>query len=200
MTPPASSGPQGPSDEFLMAELAGGKVVALDALMLRWQRPLHDFLRRHLGHEADALDLAQESFVRVYRHRADYRVGARFSTWLFQIALNLARDHARKRSRRRTDSLEAADPAWAATLAHPGEDPACAARRAEERAAVRRALDDLPDDLRALVVLAEFEERTHADIATLLDTTPKAVESRLARARARLRHTLAAWLRESSRN
>ncbi len=200
MIPPSDFDPEAPSDELLMTDLAEGKLDALDTLMLRWQRPLHDFLRRHLGHEADALDLAQESFVRVDRHRSEYRIGARFSTWLFQIALNLARDHDRKRARRRTESLDAADPAWTATLAHAGEDPACAARRAEERAAVRQALDSLPEDLRALVVLAEFEERTHADIATLLKTTPKAVESRLARARARLRRTLAAWLRDRAQN
>lgn len=184
-----------PADEALMAALAAGDLPALDALMLRWQRPLQSFLHRHLQNEADALDLAQETFVRLYHHRAAYRPGARFSTWMFQIALNLARDHARKRTRRRTDSLDAAPPAATAALTHPGASPAAAARRAEEITAVRSALADLPEDLRAVLVLFEYEDKSHAEIATLLDLKPKAVENRLARARARLHSALSRWLK-----
>src|SRR5690606_35165531 len=94
MTPAAD---QPPADEALAAALRAGDDAALDTLMLRWQVPLRAFLYRHTHNEADALDLAQETFVRIYQHRARYREGARFSTWMFQIALNLARDHARRR-------------------------------------------------------------------------------------------------------
>ena len=184
-----------PSDEHLMAALSAGDPAALDALMLRWQRPLVAYLQRHLQNEADALDLAQETFVRLYQHRARYRPGARFSTWMFQIALNLCRDHARKRARRRTDSLEAAPPALLAALASAEAAPDAAARAAEERAAVRAALAALPDELREAVVLAEYQDLPHAEIAAILGCTPKAVESRLHRAREKLRASLARWLR-----
>src|SRR5882672_10427062 len=79
-----------------MAHLQAGDDRALDALMDRWQIPLRRFIFRSLQNEADALDLAQETFVRVYAHRAKFRSGAKFSTWLFSIALNLCRDRARR--------------------------------------------------------------------------------------------------------
>ncbi len=191
---PASVAPE-PSDEALMAALAAGDLPALDVLMLRWQRPLHAFLHRHLLNEADALDLAQETFVRLYRHRENYRPGARFTTWMFQIALNLARDHARKRERRRTDSLEAAPASAVAGLAAAGATPDTAARRSEEVAAVRAAIAALPEELREVLVLFEYEDRTHAEIAEIIGATPKAVETRLYRARDKLRAALARWLK-----
>jgi RNA polymerase sigma-70 factor (ECF subfamily) len=178
-----------------MAALAAGALPALDALMLRWQRPLQSFLHRHLQNEADALDLAQETFVRLYRHRDRYRPGARFTTWMFQIALNLARDHARKHRRRRTDSLEAAPPAAIAGLAAPGSAPDVSARRAEEIAAVRAAIAALPEELREVLILFEYEDKSHAEIAEIIDTSPKAVETRLYRARDKLRASLARWLK-----
>ena len=201
--PPAD--PSEPGDEQLMAALAAGELPALDTLMLRWQRPLQAFLFRHLHNEADALDLAQETFVRLYRHRTRYRPGARFSTWMFQIALNLARDQARKAARRRTGSLEALSAATSpdASGAHPhgmqfagdAPSPAEAARRAEEAAAVRAALAGLPEDLRTVVVLFEYENLSHAEIAEIVSATPKAVETRLYRAREKLRASLGRWLR-----
>lgn len=193
--PAADSPAPGPSDESLMSALATGDLPALDALMLRWQRPLQSFLLRHLQNEADALDLAQETFVRLFRHRDRYRPGARFSTWMFQIALNLASDHARKRHRRRTDSLETAPPATTAALAAPGSSPDASARRQEEIAAVRAALADLPAELREVLVLFEYEDRSHAEIAAIVGASPKAVETRLYRARDKLRASLARWLR-----
>ena len=200
--PPDASVPP-PSDEQLMAALAADDFPALDALMLRWQRPLQSFLLRHALNEADSLDLAQETFVRIHLHRARYRAGARFSTWMFQIALNLARDHGRKIARRRTDSLDAlaspdahgADSGPAAQFADEGPSPAEAARRAEERAAVRAALRDLPEDLRAVVVFSEYEHLSHAEIAERVGATPKAVETRLYRAREKLRASLGRWLK-----
>lgn len=203
MMPPAAtaassfddSAAREPGDEALMSALAAGDLPALDALMLRWQTPLRAFLFRHLQNEADALDLAQETFVRIYRHRDRYRPGARFTTWMFQIALNLARDHARKHHRRRTDSLETAAPADTAGLAAPGSAPDAAARRIEEIAAVRTAIADLPEELREVLVLFEYEEKSHAEIAEILGATPKAVETRLYRARDKLRATLSRWLK-----
>jgi RNA polymerase sigma-70 factor (ECF subfamily) len=196
MTPPRADAAleNQPDDEALMAALSDGDFRALDALMLRWQRPLHAFLYRHLLNEADALDLAQETFVRIHQNRARYRPGSRFSTWMFQIALNLARDHARKRSRRRTDSLDAAPPAVIAGLAGTETPPDLAARRAEETAAVRAALAELPEELRAVVMLFEYQNLTHAEIGEVLGMTTKSVESRLYRARDKLRARLARWL------
>ncbi|CAM3122944.1 RNA polymerase sigma factor [Rariglobus hedericola] len=185
MTPAASL----PTDEALMAELARGSDPALDELMHRWQIPLRSFLYRYTQNEADALDLSQETFVRIYRHRDRYREGAKFSTWLFQIALNQARDHARHRLRRPTDSMDRAPELFSDT-----HSPAADLLLAERSAAVRTAIADLPEHLRSALVLFEYEEKSHAEIAAIVSATPKAVETRLARARELLRKKLVRWM------
>lgn len=169
--------------------LQRGEKAALDRLMDRWQIPLRAYLYRHLHHEQDALDLAQETFVRVYRHREQFRPGARFSTWMFQIALNLVRDHVRSRQRRPTESLEAApEPASGATVHGDVE-------RSESVAAVREAIATLPDDLREAVILSEYEQLSHAEIGAVVGATPKAIETRLYRARDLLRKRLQRWIK-----
>lgn len=182
--------PRDPSDEFLAASLRAGDDRALDALMLRWQLPLRAFLYRHLGNEADALDLAQDTFVRIYRHRASYRDGARFSTWMFQIALNLCRDHGRRHSRRPVAALDEAPES-----ADASPSPDSAALDSERARAVRDAIRSLPENLREPLILSTYEELPQAEIAAILHATPKAVETRIARARDRLRQKLVRWLR-----
>lgn len=178
------------SDEETMLALQRGDERALNRLMDRWQVPLRAFLYRSTQNEQDALDLAQDTFVRIYRHRARYRAGARFSTWMFQIALNLARDLARRHQRRPVAPLdEAPEPA---TTDNPGR----ALTDAEAATAVRRAIAQLPDDLREAVLLSEFEQLSHAEIAEIVGATPKAIETRLYRAREKLRLLLARYLRD----
>lgn len=178
------------SDEDAMLALQGGEDLALNRLMARWQTPLRSFLFRSTRNEHDALDLAQETFVRIYQHRARYRAGAKFSTWMFQIALNLARDHARRRSRRPTTALD--DAPEASTEDNPGRS----ATDAEAAAAVRHAITQLPEELREAVILSEFHDLSHAEIAEIVRATPKAVETRLYRAREKLRALLARHLRD----
>lgn len=187
MTPDASA--PAPADEALASALARGDDSALDALMLRWQLPLRSFLCRHLQNEADALDLAQETFVRIYRHRAAYRDGAKFSTWMFQIALNLCRDHARRRHRRPFVALDSAP-----ERADPRPSPDAAALASERTSAIRDAIATLPEKLRAPLLLSTYHDLPHAEIAASLRVTPKAVETRLARARELLRQKLVRWL------
>ncbi|MGH8018697.1 MAG: RNA polymerase sigma factor [Opitutaceae bacterium] len=191
-------------DKRLMAALADGNDHALDQIIRRWQQPLRAFIQRSTGDEADTDDLLQETFVRVYKHRARYRPAGRFSTWLFTIAVNLCRNHADKRRRRPTVSLDAmhetsrgAVPASALSR-QPSTDPipseqTLAGERAE---AVRAAIGELPDDLRTAILLFEYENLSHAEIATIVNTTPKGVETRLYRARQHLREKLSRWLQQ----
>jgi RNA polymerase sigma-70 factor (ECF subfamily) len=183
------------SDEILMGALAAGDDSALNPLMDRWQAPLRRFLYRYTQNEHDALDLAQEAFVRVYQHRARFRAGARFSTWMFQIALNLARSRARWQKRHPTDSLdsesETPNPKTQISMEASPADRAVAVERA---ATVRRAVAELPPELREAVLLFEYEDKSHAEIATMVGATPKAVETRLYRARQQLRKALTRYL------
>ena len=176
------------SDEELAQALSQGEERALDVLMTRWQVPLRAFLYRYLQNEADAFDLAQDTFVRVYRHRANYQEGKRFSTWMFQIALNLARDHARRRVRRPMVALEDAPEAVSEG------DPRAVTLGTERARAVRAAIGELPESLREAVLLFEYEHKSHAEIAVIVGASAKAVETRLHRAREQLRQGLRRFL------
>jgi RNA polymerase sigma-70 factor (ECF subfamily) len=185
-------------DRADMEQLIAGRDAALNDLMERHATPLFHFLCRMVGNEDDASDLAQETFVRVFRARASFRTSEKFSTWLFTIAANLARNHFRWRSRHPNVSLEAGTGDTGQTLGSmlPATDPApneqvLAAERAK---AVRVAVSKLPEDLREAIVLCEWEDHSIAEAAAILDSTPKAVESRLYRARQILRERLKSWL------
>lgn len=185
-------------DQADMARLAAGHDPALNALMDRHAGTLFGFLCRFVRDEDAANDLAQETFVRVYQNRAAFKPGLRFSTWLFTIAGNLARNHLRACSRRPEVPLEAEADGGRESLADrlpaSGLSPAEQSVLGEQQAEVRHAVAALPDDLREAIILCELEDHSLAEAATLLDTTVKAVESRLYRARHQLRQRLTRWL------
>jgi RNA polymerase sigma-70 factor (ECF subfamily) len=185
-------------DRADMERLAAGHAAALNDLMERHATPLFHFLCRMIGDEDEANDLAQETFVRVFKSCGKFRSEERFSSWLYTIAANLARNHHRWRGRHPNLSLEKENEqtgqSLAGTLTAKGPDPNEQAQATERAAAVRRAVENLSEDMRAAVVLCEWEEKTVAEAATILETTPKAVESRLYRARGILREQLKAWL------
>jgi RNA polymerase sigma factor (sigma-70 family) len=192
---------ESPSDELLMQQLATGNDAAFAPLMHRWEKPLRRFLFRIVLNAADADDLAQEVFVKIYQGRRRFAAGSRFSPWIFSIAANLAKNRLRWRRVRRLVSLDAPAGGERDADSSPRDqaDPQAAssadwALNQERAAAVRAAIAKLPVDLRTALVLFEFEEQSHADIAAALGCTPKAVENRLYRARAALREHLGRWL------
>ena len=197
-SPEASARQADARDRADMERLASGHDAALNDLMERHSTPVFHFLCRMLANEDDAQDLAQETFVRVYRARESFRLNEKFTTWLFTIAANLARNHFRWRSRHPNVSLEAESGTTDQTLGStlPANDlaPNDQALSAERAAAVRAAVHELPEDLREAIVLCEWEERSVAEAATILEATPKAVESRLYSARQLLRKRLEKWI------
>jgi RNA polymerase sigma factor (sigma-70 family) len=197
-SPSATAWQADANDRTDMERLIAGHDAALNELMERHATPMFHFLCRMVGNEDDANDLAQETFVRVFRARASFRTNEKFSTWLYTIAANLARNHFRWRARHPNVSLETEIGEAEQTLgsALPANDPAPSEQvlAAERAKAVRIAVGKLPEDLREAIVLCEWEERSAAEAATILETTPKAVESRLYRARQILRERLKQWL------
>jgi RNA polymerase sigma-70 factor (ECF subfamily) len=185
-------------DRADMERLIAGHDAALNELMERHATPVFHFLCRMLANEDDANDLAQETFFRVYRARASFRTSEKFSTWLYTIAANLARNHFRWRTRHPNVSLEAEmdtpEQSLASVLPSDALPPSEATLATERATAVRSAVNHLPEDLREAIVLCEWEERSLAEAAAILDTTPKAIESRLYRARQLLRKQLQPWL------
>ena len=197
-SPEASARQADVRDRADMERLMAGHDAAFNDLMERHATPMFHFLCRMVGNEDDANDLAQETFVRVFHARMSFRTSEKFSAWLYTIAANLARNHFRWRARHPNVSLEAetgdSEQNLGSTL--PTKDPAPNERAlaAERAAAVRAAVGKLPEDLREAIVLCEWEERSAAEAAAILETTPKAVESRLYRARQMLRERLKSWL------
>lgn len=185
-------------DRADMEKLQAGHDAALNDLMERHAAPVFHFLCRLTSNEDDANDLAQETFVRVFKSCKSFRSGEKFSTWLFTIAANLARNHFRWRARHPNLSLDAenseTDQTLGSTLPANSPAPSEAALAGERAAAVRLAVQKLPKDLCEAIVLCEWEERSVAEAATILEATPKAVESRLYRARQMLRERLKGWL------
>jgi RNA polymerase sigma-70 factor (ECF subfamily) len=185
------------ADLEAMLRLKGGDDLALNELMSRWQRPLVSFILRYTGNEQDALDLAQETFLRVFESRARYEPRSKFSTWLCAIAANLCRNQARWRERHPTVTLHGSDGeddrGLENSLAAPGGTPADNAERHDLASAVRAHIQALPHDLRTAVILFEYHELGHEEIAATLGCTAKAVETRLYRARKILGDALARW-------
>jgi RNA polymerase sigma factor (sigma-70 family) len=185
-------------DRADMARLAAGHDAALNDLMERHAQPVFRFLCRLLNNEDDANDLAQETFVRVFQSRAKFDATKKFSTWLFTIAANLARNQIRWRTRHPNISLEAESDTTEQSLAEqlpaPTPTPKETVLTTERITAIRAAVNDLPEELRTAIVLCEWEECSQAEAATILATSPKAIESRLYRARQRLREQLSDWL------
>ena len=181
-------------DQTDMARLANGHGPALNDLMERHAGKLFNYLVRSLQNEEDAADLAQDAFVRVYQNRTKFDPSQRFSTWLYAIATNLVKDRYRHRSRHPQLSLDAESNETGHTFRDslPEDGPLPNERlQAHERAeAVRRAVAALPEELRQPLILAEYEDRSHAEIGKILRCSAKAVETRIYRARQQLRASL----------
>lgn len=179
------------ADVLLMQRLADGEDLALNELMSRWRARVAAFLIRMVGDHATAMDLTQETFVRLYTSRHSYKPVAAFSTYLFHIAANLARSHARWKGRHPTVPMEDEQ----GTLVHEPVDPQLspdeAAALHEKTKMVNRAIASLPTDLREALLLFTVEDMSHAEIATALGCSPKAVEVRIYRARQALKEALA---------
>ena len=183
-----------------MARLATGHDESLNDLMERHAKKLLHYLTRIALNEADAAELAEETFVRVYQNRARFDEKHKFTGWLYAIATNLARDGLRRGNRRPSVSLDAAPSstgrAIGETLVEQGPNPSEALAAAERAKMVRQAVAGLPAEWRIPVVLSEYEGHSQSEIAGILRCSRKAVEMRLRRARQELRRRLADLLAE----
>jgi RNA polymerase sigma factor (sigma-70 family) len=164
-----------PTDEALVARVARGDQQALAELLRRWERPLAHFLHRRTGGR-DVEDLYQEVWLRVVRAADRFDRERRFSTWLFQIALNLSRDWQRRRPAEPSDDADG----------DAGGDAAAAADATDAGIDVERLLARLPEAQREVVALRYLHDLSEDDVAALLDIPKGTVKSRLHHAIARL--------------
>lgn len=187
-------------DIRLMLRVRDDDPAAFTELVGQFQHRLVGIMHHLVGNTEEAEDLAQEVFLRVYRNRKKYSPSAKFSTWLFTIANNLAMNALRNRGRRPLVPLQGSD--TSPNGARPeeqlfkanGETPSFGLRQAELADRIRAAMDTLNERQRMAVVLNKFEDMNYAEVAEVMGLTPKAVKSLLSRARARLRDALAGYV------
>lgn len=177
------------SETDLIRRCRDGDADAFGSIVASYQSRIFATVFRILGSAEDARDLAQETFLRAWSRLETFREGARFSTWLYTIALNLTRSELRKRKVRkdiRPVSLDAAREADEGTNADPpdpGIAPEEAAGRRELYERARREIEALDPDSREVVVLRDMQELSYDEIATVLGVPVGTVRSRLHRAR-----------------
>jgi len=178
--------PGGDADAELMLAFAAGDEAAFDALFDRWAAPLLRFLERMVRDRATAEELVQDAFLRVHRARERYQPTARFSTWPYRIAGNLARNELRRprRARPHTSTDDDAGPSLELIAGGAVVDEVVHSRRVSQ--AVEAALDALPERQRMALWLSAVEGLCYAEIAEALETTPSSVKSLIHRARSAL--------------
>ncbi len=171
-----------------MAAVCDDTPAAFDALVRRYETSLFNYACRLLDNREDARDVFQETFLRVYRHRARYRRGAPVRPWIYRIATNLCRDRLRARRRRPAVSLDASASSNSAskplreTLADNRSDPAADARAGEVEARIRAALQKLPIKQRSVFVMARYQDMPYNEIARALFVPVGTVKSRMNKA------------------
>jgi RNA polymerase sigma-70 factor, ECF subfamily len=187
-------------DIRLMLRVRADDAEAFAELVERYQQRVVGIMNHLLGNLEEAEDLAQEVFLRIYRNRKKYSPTAKFSTWLFTIANNLALNVMRRRHRKPTVPLPPQEsgplgPRPQEQLAvDPGFTPAHGLRQQELANVIRQALEELNERQRMAVVLNKFEEMNYAEIAEVMGLSTKAVKSLLSRARGKLREALQAYV------
>ena len=173
-----------PTDEDLLFALRGGHADSLGVLVARWEGPLFRFVSRLVDRPDDARDVCQETFLRILDKAEAFRDGARFSTWMYQIALNLCRDQTRRKHRWGRLMIGAPASAVDAPRDYPAPEtaatnPAAALEHSERRSAVRRALSALPREQREVLLLKEYEGLKFREIADVLGVAESTVKSRM---------------------
>ena len=185
-------------DPDLVRRILGGDEALFEALVRRYQARVVAHVARMVGSREDALDLAQEIFLKVFGALDRYNPEFKFSTWLFRIAGNAAIDHLRKR-RPRTVPLEIPDPesrSGVSAIEHesPGLDPYGELRNVERGRAISRAIAELPFEFRELITLRHFGGLSYEEIAQLKNMPLGTVKNKLFRARVVLKERLAGEL------
>jgi len=168
------------TDEELVARSIGGDADSFNELILRWERPIYALAYRTIGREEDARDVCQETFLRAFRALPGFRGQAKFSSWLYRIALNLCRDWIRRERRAQVvQAPENVDLIEMAAALEPSETVEDLVARKDLARAVERVMAGLPEEQRTAIVLKEYHGLTFQEIADLVGCPLSTVKTRL---------------------
>src|SRR6476619_5785721 len=168
------------TDEELVARSRTGDMDSFNQLILRWERPIYALAYRVIGQEEDARDVAQETFLRAFRALPGFKGQAKFSSWIYRIALNLCRDWIRRKKRTPVSQLpEDVDLSELAAEQGPSESVEDLVARKEWSAVVEEAMALLPEEQRTAVILKEYHGMTFQEIADMQGCPLSTVKTRL---------------------
>jgi RNA polymerase sigma-70 factor (ECF subfamily) len=168
------------TDEELVARSMSGDVDSFNQLIVRWERPIYALAYRVLGHEEDARDVCQDTFLRAYRALPGFKGQAKFSSWLYRIALNLCRDWIRRQRRAPVSQMpEDLDPSEIGIDAGPVESIEDLVARRELTAIVEEAMRSLSEEQRTAIILKEYHGMTFQEIADMQGCPLSTVKTRL---------------------
>jgi RNA polymerase sigma-70 factor (ECF subfamily) len=177
-----------------MARIKEGDLEAYELLLDRHQRPVFNTAYKFLHDEADAEDITQEVFIRVYKAAATYSPQAKFTTWLYTIVKNLCFNAIRKK---RTGRLLSIEDETVPEMADHGDDPSAILSREQVRRRVIRAVHNLPHNLRLAIILQKFHGFSYDEIAGMLGCSQNAVKLRVHRAKQYLARELETLKKET---
>ena len=181
----------GLSDGEILSEVAGGDVEAYGKLVHRYRGRLYNFVFRFVGDPETAEDIVQETFLRAFRKRTEYKAIANFSTWLFTIAGNLAKSELRRRKRWRLFSVDR-DEESDTGLDLPDESfrPDMVTESSITDVQIQRAIDTLSDNYRQVVLLRDVDGLSYQEVSEIVNCPVGTVKSRVSRARMKLQQKL----------
>lgn len=180
-------------DQLLVERSKKGDRDAFEHLVQLYENKVYTIAYRLMGNHADAADLAQESFIKIYQALPNFRGDSSFSTWIYHITVNVCRDELRKRQRRPTVSLDEPtgdgnNNTYEIRSTAPGPEEML--DRSETQAMIQQCLDNLSDDYRTILVMREIQELAYEEIAEILGCSLGTVKSRLSRARQALKEKI----------
>jgi RNA polymerase sigma-70 factor (ECF subfamily) len=179
------------TDEELVARAQGGDIESFNQLIVRWERPIYALAYRVIGKEEDARDVCQDAFLRAYRALPGFKGQAKFSSWLYRIALNLCRDWIRRQRRAPVSQMpEDADATELAAERGPVESIEELVARRELSAIVEQAMSVLSDEQRTAIILKEYHGMTFQEIADMQGSPLSTVKTRLYQGLSLLRRRL----------
>ena len=191
MKTPPEERPQRASEEpELLEQVRAGSADAFAVVVQAYSERLYAVVLRIVHDPADAEEVVQETFLKAYRNLARFQGDSALYTWLYRIAVNAAVDHAKKQRRRRHLSLDDEDSGHEPALPVAESAPEARSEKEELVALVQEGIEALPDPYRVILVLREYSEMSYEQLGEVLELPKGTVESRLFRAR----HKLKDWL------
>ncbi len=180
-----------PTDEELIARFQDGDTYAFDQLVRRYKDPLLNFIFRFIGDIIESEDIVQDTFYRVYKNKHYYKEVAKFSTWIYTIAGNLAKTELRKRKRRKIFSIHketASEKEF--ELPDPERDPEEEVNSTITEKHIHKAIGNLPPKFRQVIILRDVQGFSYEEISSIIKVPLGTVKSRVNRARLRLQEDL----------